>query len=129
MQKLNVFSAYSFDQLQQVADLAAQGLNKLKQEFDQGRAATAAAIAKLQTQVNELSTPKQDISPSPPSDNLMDREQKLWDAIQELQASTCSQGHPCQDSPSLLLLLLVSSKTSTSFHPKSLVKITTISTF
>ncbi|KAJ9085466.1 hypothetical protein DSO57_1013723 [Entomophthora muscae] len=43
--------------------------------------ATAAAIAKLQTQVNELSTPKLDVSPSPPSDNLMDREQRLWDAI------------------------------------------------
>ncbi|KAJ9053185.1 hypothetical protein DSO57_1026762 [Entomophthora muscae] len=38
--------------------------------------------------------PKPDVPPSPPSDGLMDREQKLWDAIQEHCASTCSQGRP-----------------------------------
>ncbi|KAJ9072102.1 hypothetical protein DSO57_1030609 [Entomophthora muscae] len=66
VQQLNTFSVYSFEQLQQVADLAAKGLNELSVEFDQERATTAAAIAKLQSQVNELSTPKPVVPPSPP---------------------------------------------------------------
>ncbi|KAJ9050787.1 hypothetical protein DSO57_1010994 [Entomophthora muscae] len=79
--KHNIFSAYSFDQLQQVADLAARGLQNLYKEFDQTKATTVAAMAKLQAQLNELSVPKSDVSPSPPSDDLMNREQKLWDTI------------------------------------------------
>ncbi|KAJ9069972.1 hypothetical protein DSO57_1013262 [Entomophthora muscae] len=94
VQKLNAFSTYSFDQLQQVADHTARGLCNLNEEFDKERTTTATTIAKLQAQVNELSTPKPDVPPSPPSDNLMDREQKLWGAIQEPHASTCSQGRP-----------------------------------
>ncbi|KAJ9063438.1 hypothetical protein DSO57_1000031 [Entomophthora muscae] len=107
VKQINKFSAYSFDQLQQVAALAAKGLCKLGKEFDQERAATAATIAKLQTQVNELSTSKLNALPSPPSDDLEDREQRLWDAIQELKASTCSQDHPTkapQQDPQVLAL-------------------------
>ncbi|KAJ9066770.1 hypothetical protein DSO57_1006381 [Entomophthora muscae] len=44
----------------------------------------------------------------PPSDDLMDREQRLWDAIQELRASTCSQDCPAkapQPNPQVLALM------------------------
>ncbi|KAJ9068969.1 hypothetical protein DSO57_1023181 [Entomophthora muscae] len=58
VQQLNKFSAYSFDQLQQVAVHAAKSLQKLGEDFDQERAATATTIAKLQTQVNDLSASK-----------------------------------------------------------------------
>ncbi|KAJ9063388.1 hypothetical protein DSO57_1000715 [Entomophthora muscae] len=64
-QQLNEFSTYSFKQLQQIADFAVNGLNELSAAFDQERAATAAAIAKLQSQVNELATPKPDVPPLP----------------------------------------------------------------
>ena len=107
VQQLNAFSSYSFEQLQQVADLAAKGLNELSAEFDQERATTAAAIAKLQGQVNELSAPKPDFPPSPPSNNLMDREQRIWDSILELRASTRSHGRPTetpQPDPQVLVL-------------------------
>ncbi|KAJ9074431.1 hypothetical protein DSO57_1006392 [Entomophthora muscae] len=80
---------------QQVAVHAAKGLHKLGKGFDQERAATSAIIAKLQTQVNELSASKADVPPSSPSNKLADREQRLWDAIQALRASTCSQDCPC----------------------------------
>ncbi|KAJ9048343.1 hypothetical protein DSO57_1035974 [Entomophthora muscae] len=45
------------------------------------RIVTATAITKLQFQANELSTLKPDFPPSPPSNDLMDREEKLWDTI------------------------------------------------
>ncbi|KAJ9052672.1 hypothetical protein DSO57_1032048 [Entomophthora muscae] len=66
VQQLNVFSMYSFNQLQQVADFAVNGLNKLRAAFDQESAVTATAIAKLQSQVDELATAKPDVPPSPP---------------------------------------------------------------
>ncbi|KAJ9048966.1 hypothetical protein DSO57_1029362 [Entomophthora muscae] len=81
VQQLNVFSTYSFGQLQQVSDLSAKGLCELSEEFDQERVVTAAAFFKLQNQANELSMTKPKSLPSPPSDNLADREQKLWEAI------------------------------------------------
>ncbi|KAJ9059060.1 hypothetical protein DSO57_1006537 [Entomophthora muscae] len=81
VQQFNKSSDYSFIPLQQVAALAAKGLLKLGKKFDQERASTTATIAKLQTQVNELSTSKPDAPPSPPADYLADREQRLWDAI------------------------------------------------
>ncbi|KAJ9065589.1 hypothetical protein DSO57_1017855 [Entomophthora muscae] len=64
------------------------------EEVAQERAFTDASLAKLQIQVSKLSAPKQDIPPSPPSDDMVDRKQKLWDAIRELHASTCSQERP-----------------------------------
>ncbi|KAJ9062955.1 hypothetical protein DSO57_1005193 [Entomophthora muscae] len=94
VQQLNAFSVYSFDQLQQVTHHVARGLCNLNEEFDQERTTMAAAIDKLQSQVNGLSMPKPDVPPSPSYDDLMDREQKLWDAIQELYASSCSQRAP-----------------------------------
>ncbi|KAJ9058694.1 hypothetical protein DSO57_1009773 [Entomophthora muscae] len=72
VQQLNAFSMYSFEQLQQVADFAASSFNELSTAFEQERAATAATIAKLQIQVNKLSTPKPYVLPSPPSDDLAD---------------------------------------------------------
>ncbi|KAJ9049759.1 hypothetical protein DSO57_1021127 [Entomophthora muscae] len=73
VQQLNKFNAYSFDQLQQVAVHTTKGLHKLGKEFDQERAATAATITKLQTQI--------DAPTFPSSDELADREQRHWDAI------------------------------------------------
>lgn len=107
VQQLNAFSDYSFDQLQKVADLATRGLHDLNEKFDQERVTTAAAIAKLQAQINELSTPKPEIPPSPPSDDLMGREQKIWDAIYELRTSTRRQRRPAdpsQPDPQVLVL-------------------------
>lgn len=51
--------------------------------------------------------PKHNVPPSPPSDDLMDRDQKPWDAIQELHVSTCSQGlpaDPLQPEPHVIVL-------------------------
>ncbi|KAJ9061705.1 hypothetical protein DSO57_1017958 [Entomophthora muscae] len=64
VKQLNALSAYSFDQLQQVAEHAAQGLHELQEEVAQERASTAAFIAKLQAQVNKFSVPKLDVPPS-----------------------------------------------------------------
>ncbi|KAJ9053672.1 hypothetical protein DSO57_1021955, partial [Entomophthora muscae] len=85
--------AYSFDQLQQVAELAARFLQDLQEEFDQERATMAASIAKLQAQVNKLSEPKLD---DPPSPCLMTQwiGNRSYETLSENCVSTCSQGCP-----------------------------------